>query len=117
MKGTFFDNLDIELYLTQEEFNTIYLPKLELESNKLKSIYESIECELKNMDGSDSGRKVHLQGSDFDDMSDGIVVEYKKGTYFVKINRRASEFIDLRGEFGTRYGAGEKIDIKLLNRF
>jgi hypothetical protein len=116
MKGTFFDNLDIELYLTQGEFNVISLPKLEVVGNKLKSIYESLECRLQNMDGSDSGKSVHLECGDFEDFGDGISVEYKKETYFVKINNHASSIIDERGYFGTRYGMGEKIDIYISER-
>lgn len=38
-------------------------------------------------------------------------MDFKKETYFVKFNSRASEHIDERGNFGTRYGSGEKISI------
>ncbi len=116
MKGTFFDNLDIDLYLTQEEFNLVSLPELEIVGNKLKRKYESLECRLQKMDGSDSGRKAHLQGEDFEYMGDGIKVEYKEGIYFVKMNEHASKLVDERGHFGTRYGMGEKITIYISER-
>ncbi len=116
MKGTFFDNLDIDLYLTQDEFNLVYLPELEIVNRELKKKYESLECMLQKMNGSDSGRKAHLQGEDFEDMGDGIKVGYKEGTYFVKMNEHASNLIDERGRFGTRYGMGEKITIYISER-
>lgn len=116
MRGTLLDNLDIGLYLTQEEFNLVSFPKLEIEDNKLKSKYESLECRLQKMDNSDSRRKAHLQGEDFEDMGDGIKVKYKEGTYFVKINNHASNLIGERGHFGTRDEMDKQITIYISER-
>jgi len=116
MKGTFFDNLDIDLYLTQLEFDTISQQEIKIVNKKLKKKFESLECMLQKMDGSDSRRKAHIQCEDFEDMGDGIKVKYKEGTYFIKMNEHASEIIDERGHFGTRYGMGEKITIYISER-
>lgn len=116
MKGIFFDNSDIELYLTELELNQISLPRLEIEGNKLKSIYEPLKCKLQKMDGTDAGGDVHLEGGDFEVYGDGITVEFKNKTYFVRVNNHASDIIDLRGQFETRYGIGEKINICISER-
>jgi len=119
MKGTFFDNSDIDLYLTQAEFDLISMDELVVVNHKLKRLkYESLECKLQKMDGSDLGRKANLQGGDFEDMGDGIKVDYnfENKTYFVKMNDHASSLIDERGHFGTRYGNGEKITIYISER-
>ncbi len=114
MKGTLFDNMDIELYVDGIELTAVALPKLELEGKKLKQIYEPFECALKRPDGSDSGRNARLEGTDLKGMGDGIEVSYQNPTYFVKANFRATDLVDLRGRFGSRYGHGEKIDIIVL---
>ena len=104
MKGIFFDNLDIDLYLTQQEFDAV--------SHK----FESLECMLQKMDGSDFGRKANIQYEKFEESGDGIEVNYKDETYFIKMNEHALELIDERGHFGTRYGMGEKITINISER-
>ena len=78
--------LDIDLYLTQLEFDTISQQEIKIVNKKLKKKFESLECMLQKMDGSDSRRKAHIQCEDFEDMGDGIKVKYKEGTYFIKMN-------------------------------
>lgn len=104
MKGMFLGNLDINLFLTQKEFNKI--------SSK------PLECILQQDDFSDSERKANLQYEEFDDGGDGITVRYEieKRNYIVKANNKALTNINLRGEFGTRYGMGEKITIYIKDR-
>lgn len=106
MRGMYFGNSDIDLFLTEEELNLLQL----LDFNKEKSLlsHKPLECLLEDDIG--ANRKVHLQLEDFKTGgNDGIKVDLKKDTYYVKINNNAHELIESRGEFGTRYGMGEKI--------
>ena len=117
MRGTVFGNSDIELYLTEDELTFLGIIKIGEAGGKRKIVYESLECCLQNPDGSDFGEKIHLQhyapSDEKDVLGDGIGVEFKEGTYFVKMTDRVSSILEGSGTFETRYGAGEKITINI----
>ena len=94
MKGTLWSNLDINLALTDEEFDSL--------------IINPLECELV---GESVRRKAKVRFEDLMSMGDGIKVEYDSKTeeYDIIINQKAYNRIKERGEFGTRYGMGNKI--------
>jgi len=117
MRGTIFGNSDIELYLTEGELTFLNLIKIEKADGKRKIVYESLECCLRNPDGSDFGKKIHLQhytpSEEKGVLGDGIGMELKEGTYFVKMTDRVSSILEDSGMFETRYAAGEKIAIHI----
>ncbi len=116
MEGIFRGNSDIELYPTEEEFNNISIPTLETKDNKQTEKYKPLECTLKSPHHPGLERKARLQYEDFDSVGDGIEVNFKDDTYFVKINNHASNLISERDSFGTRHGLGEWITIYILER-
>lgn len=118
MKGILLDNMDIDLFLTENEFWDLNAPAkpLEIKNKKLIVLYEPLECRLQKMDGSYRDRNVNLQFEDFKESGDGIKVDYKKEIYFIKINKHAFDRVDEKGHFGTRYGGGEKITIYISER-
>jgi|GEM_PF-6435088 len=108
MRGMYFGNLDIDLFLTLREFDSLCLLDFNKEKSNASISYRPLECLLEDDIG--ANRKVHLQLEDFKTGgNDGIKVDFEKDTYYVKINDYAHELIEQRGEFGTRYGMGEKI--------
>jgi hypothetical protein len=120
MKGTIFENSDIELYLTEEEFTFLGLIKIARVGGKQRVVYESLECRLQNKDGSDFVARVHLQRyapwEQQDAPCGGIGMEYREGTCFVKMADYVSTLIDGRGSFEARSVAGEKIAIYVSGR-
>lgn len=110
MKGTFFDNSDINLRLTREEFNFVCSSMYEPAKNK------SLVCRLQKRDGSNFDRKVNLQCQDFKSCGDGTKVDYHKATktYFVKINEHVIfDSLDISNHFETRYGNSFVISIDI----
>jgi len=99
MQGILLGNQDIDLYLTRAEFRQISK--------------DTLECKLQNNDGTDSGRKASLEHKNFDEMGDGINVDFdfEKETYKVVMNDHAYQLTNQRGNFGTRYGGREKITL------
>ncbi|MBR9682767.1 MAG: hypothetical protein GOV02_03765 [Candidatus Aenigmarchaeota archaeon] len=94
-------NLDIELYLNYLQFKKLKDVKL---TGKLEDFHET------GMD-----RSFSFYYENFNDLGDGINVDYNhdKQHYDIKINDNAYDLTNGRGEWGTRYGMGEKIKISL----
>jgi hypothetical protein len=115
MRGRLFDNMDIDLILSEEEFNSTFL-KLEEKDRR------ELECELIKMDRSSSGRTATLGYSDFSGylvgVNDGVKVDYdlENKNYSVKVNNHALTSIDGRGRIITRYGNDWKIGIYIAGR-
>lgn len=108
MRGMYLGNSDIDLFLTEQELNLLQLLDFKKENNIASISHKPLECLLEDDIG--ANRKVHLQLDDFKEGgNDGIKVDFEKDTYYVKINNYARELIEQRGEFGTRYGNGEKV--------
>lgn len=108
--------MDIDLYLTEDEFWDLVLSELRIENGKLGRDYKSLDCALQRPGGKVSGRKVVVQYADFEEHGDGVRVEYNGSTYHVKFNERASSAIDSMGQVTTRYGNGEKLGIYIEGR-
>lgn len=108
MRGMYFGNSDIDLFLTLRELDLLCLLDFNKKGTDASISHKPLECLLEDDIG--ANRKVHLQLDDFKEGgNDGIKVDFEKDTYYVKINNYARELIEQRGEFGTRYGNGEKI--------
>jgi hypothetical protein len=108
MRGMYFGNSDIDLFLTGEELNLLRLLDFKKKDDGASLSHKPLECLLE--DDFKLNRKVHLQMEEFEQGgNDGIKVDLKDDTYFIKMNNHAHELIEQRGEFGTRYGNGEKV--------
>ena len=99
-----------------------YLLMLERRTSELLKLRQGrIEAPLREafQPNNDLGKVVSLELAD-NDGSDGIELKYLPDgaknweairRVQVKINSRAYRFVEERGQFGTRYGMGDKIEI------
>jgi len=116
MKGIIFPDSDIDIHLTEDELIHLYMIEVVKKAGKRKVQHIPIEARLQDSGGADFGKQVYVQFDHFEDMGDGIRVSLCTTKYTVRLNSHAQELLFVRGQFGSRYGSGEKITFYVSDR-
>jgi len=108
VRGRFYGD-DIDIYLSQEEANSLGFLEIDwTKKGRSRLIRMPLEVMLEIQD--DKPLKVIIQKQDFDDLGDGIQVERTDYGFFIRINDKAYLRIVDQDLSGTRYDGMNKIN-------